>query len=130
MNRQFKISAILVIILLMLCTVMSACNINDDPKAWPKRGPAASVPKPKAGTVDLAKTVEDTDGGTLVIISIVNFTADDLGDYIRLLVKKGYESSTGQKRVENYIYYTTKKGNKTVSLRFNDQTNELRLEIE
>lgn len=130
MNRQFKFSAVLVIILLTLCTVMSACNVNNDPKAWPKSGPAASVPKPEAGTVDLAKTVEDTDGGMISIINIIDFTADDLGDYIRLLVKKGYESSSGQKRVENYIYYTTKKGNKTVSLKFNDQTNELRLEIE
>ena len=128
MKKRFGLRIILAVVLLIFCISIAACE--NDNSNWPKNGPASNVPKPQAGNITVSATKEDVDGKAFCIISIENFTADDLGNYIRLLVKKGFVSELGQRRNENYIMYTAKKGNKTVSLSFDENVNELRIEIE
>ncbi len=128
MKKSFGLRIIFVVVILIFCISITACE--NDNSNWPKKGPASNVPKPQTGDITFSTTKEDVDGKAFCIISIGNFTADDLGDYIRLLVKKGFVSELGQRRNENYIIYTTKKGNKTVSLTFDENVNELRIEIE
>lgn len=131
MQRKVKI-AILMSLLLLVCTFMCACgDITDqDPKLWPKKGPAASVPQPNSGSIIQALTKKDVDGKAFSIITIGDFTAEDMGDYIRLLLDKGFSTYDKQKRTENYITYTAQKNNKTVALRLDTDVNELRIEIE
>ncbi len=131
MNMRLKCIAVLSF-LLVVCGIMCACGsiTEQDPKIWPKKGPASSVPRPGAGNIIQALTKEDVDGKAFSIITISDFTAEDMGDYIRLLLDKGFSTYDAQKVKENYITYAAKKGERTVSLRLNTDTNELRTEIE
>lgn len=117
---------------LLFIALLSACGdiTNQDPKAWPKKGPAASVPKPEAGEITLAVTKEDVDGKAFSIITVSNFTADDMGDYIRLLLSKDFETFVAQTISGNYITYSAKKGDRLVSLRLNTDENKMTIQID
>lgn len=137
MKRAFKPTAVrhaVISVIMVLIAAVFICGCGDitgqDPKLWPKKGPAASVPKPQAGEIQLAVTQEDVDGKAYSIITIENFTADDMGDYIRLLLEKGFETYTPQKRTDNFIFYSATKGSKKVELSLDTDTNEMKIEIQ
>ena len=91
MKRTLKLISVSAVILIVCCMLCACGDItNQDPKLWPKKGPAASVPQPSAGEIIQALTKEDVDGKAFSIITIGNFTADNMGDYIRLLLDKGF----------------------------------------
>lgn len=131
MGNKLKRTAVILVVVL-ICAFACACgDITDqDPRSWPKKGPASSVPQPEAGTVTQALTKEDVDGKAFSIITICDFSAEDMGDYIRLLLNKGFSTYDAQKRAENYITYAARKNDKVVSLRLDTDTSELRVEIE
>ena len=132
MYKKLNLIVVCISVLLIVCSVLSACGdiTNQDQKIWPKKGPASSVPTPEAGEVIQAITKEDVDGNAFSIITIGNFTADDMGNYIRLLLNKGFETYESQKINQNYITYAAKKRDRTVALRLNTDENELKVEIE
>ena len=53
-----------------------------------------------------------------------------MGDYIRLLVEKNFDTFSAQTIVENYITYSAKKGEKLISLRLNTDKNEMTIQID
>ena len=131
MKRTLKLFSVSTVILIICCMLCACGDItNQDPKLWPKKGPAASVPKPSAGEIIQALTKEDVDGKAFSIITIGNFTADNMGDYIRLLLDKGFSTYDSQRVNGNYITYSAKKGDKMVALSLNTDENELKVEIE
>ncbi len=126
-------TVLLSILMIFCCLMCCACDEGDitdqDPTMWPKKGPGAKVPQPEAGYVIQAKTQVDVDGNALVIINMGDFDANDMGDYIRLLLKKKFYETSTQTVVDKYITYTAKKNGLVVSLILNTETDELRVEI-
>ncbi len=131
MKRFFKIITG-IMALLLIGSMLCACGsvTDQDPNVWPKKGPASSVPKPESGELVQALTKEDVDGNAFSIIQYKNFDAAAMGNYIRLLIDKKYETVISQQVVENFILYSAEKNDIRVSLRLNTDDNTLRIEVE
>lgn len=130
-DRKTKKILLLITALLMLSVIGTACT-NDDPHSWPKSGVATSVPRPEAGDIQISVTKEASDGKEYAIIIVENFDVYDMGDYIRLLLKKGFVTAGEQTRHEEKqtVTYSAKKGKVMVCLELDLTKDEIRIEID
>lgn len=123
--------AFAVAVLLMLIAVMTACG-EKTLENWPDDKFVKGVPAAQTGVVEKSMVSSDTSGNKYAMILISDFSADDMSDYIRYILDKGWETYSAQKNINGVITYSarSKDREKTMHLVCNTSENELSIEIE
>ncbi len=121
----------LIFAMVLFAALLSGCGEkNPNEEKWPQKGAAASVPVPVDGVVTNAISSDDVDGNDFAIIVVKEFTAENMGDYIRLILKKGFTTTKEQSVTDNYVDYAAKKDKIRLSLRLDTEKNEMKIEVE
>lgn len=99
---------------------------------WPTDKFVRGVPAAQAGVVEKSMVSSDTVGNKYAIITLTDFTADNMSEYISYILDSGWVTCSAQKNTNGIITYSArnKNGNKTMHLVCNTSKCELSIEIQ
>lgn len=123
--------AFVIAALVLLIFVITACG-EAKLENWPEDKFVKNVPAAQTGVVEKSMVSSDTAGNKYAMILISDFTADDMSDYIRYILDKGWETCSAQKNTNGIITYSarSKDREKTMHLVCDTLENKLSIEIE
>lgn len=122
-----KIQAILACVL--ICVSVSACGF-EYPEGWPQEKAFRDIPPVHTGVVDDAIVGQDANGGDYAIIIVKDFSIENMGEYIKILLGNKFSTVSEQTRYGNKATYAAKKKDLQIYMVLKIEEKELRIELE